>query len=68
MLTRLDVRHEETAKSVERAFVVCRDHEARVREIEVEMPTLKLVRRWALSGMATFAGAFCMAIIALVLK
>jgi len=67
-LTRLDVRHEETSKAVERAFEVCRDHETRMRSVEAEMPTLKLVRRWALAGMATFAGAFCMAIIALVMK
>lgn len=67
-LTRLDIRHEETAKGVERAFEVVRDHETRVRLIEAEMPTLKLVRRWALSGMATFAGALCLAVFALVLK
>lgn len=67
-LTKLDVRHEETAKAVERAFDVARDHETRVRLIEVEMPTLKLVRKWALSGMAAFAGALCLAILALVLK
>ncbi|OFZ67394.1 MAG: hypothetical protein A2V79_09285 [Betaproteobacteria bacterium RBG_16_56_24] len=67
-LTKLDVQHTEIAKAVERAFEVSRDHETRIRAIESEMPTLKLVRRWALSGMATFAGALCLAIIALVLK
>jgi len=68
MLTRLDVQHDESRSGLGRAFVAIEDHEKRMRSMESEMPTLKLVRGWAIGGMATFAGAFGLAIIALVLK
>lgn len=57
-LARLEARHAETRDALERAFdgikelkdVDIKDHETRLREIEENMPTVKLVRNWVITG------------------
>lgn len=65
VLTRLDVKHDDTRDGLTRAFKELEDHETRMRaiekeapkdnetrlsNIEKEMPTMKLVRGWIMAG------------------
>lgn len=68
VLTRLDVKHEEANKSVDRAFVSLKDHEGRIRVIETEMPTMKLVRGWVITGAIALIGLVGLTIVKMVLK
>ena len=67
-LTRLDVKHEETNKSVDRAFAVIKDHETRIRLVENEMPTMKMVRGWVIAGAIALVGLVAVSIANMVLK
>ena len=67
-LTRLDVKHEETNKAVERAFDDISDHETRIRVVETEMPTMKLIRGWVIAGVVSLVGLVGLAIAAMVIK
>ena len=67
-LTRLDVKHDETRDGLSRAFISLEDHEKRMRTVEVEMPTVKLARGWAMSGVIGIVGVLGLAILHLVLK
>lgn len=49
-LAQLEQKHLETKESLTRAFDSMNDINARLREIENEMPTLKLVRGWVIAG------------------
>lgn len=49
-LTALEQKHLETREALERAFKEIRTNDERVRVIEVEMPTLKLIRGWVIAG------------------
>jgi len=49
-LVQLEERHTETREALSRAFTNLGDHEDRLRGIEVEMPTVKLTRRWVIGG------------------
>ncbi len=49
-LTTLEQKHLETRESINRSFKAIEAIEARTRAIEVEMPTLKLVRGWVITG------------------
>lgn len=49
-LTRLDIKHDNTAEGLGRAFIMLTDHETRLRSIESEMPTLKLAKGWIIGG------------------
>ena len=55
-LARLEVHHAETRDGLERAFTDLGDHEARMRVIEVEMPTVKLIRNWVIGGVLSSVG------------
>lgn len=67
-LTRLDVKHEETNKEVERAFDDISDHETRIRVVETEMPTMKLIRGWVIAGVVSLVGLVGLAIAGMVIK
>lgn len=67
-LTRLDVKHEETNKAVDRAFADISDHETRIRVVETEMPTMKLIRGWVIAGVVSLVGLVGLAIAAMVIK
>lgn len=54
-LTSLEARHVETREALERAFNAIKDTETRVRVIEMELPTLKLIRGWVLAGVISCA-------------
>lgn len=49
-LTALEQKHVETREALERAFKEIKANDERMRVIEVEMPTLKLVRGWVIAG------------------
>lgn len=55
-LAALEQKHLETREAVGRAFDSLETHDARIRAIESEMPTLKLARGWLLSGMVGIIG------------
>lgn len=46
----LEERHLHTREALERAFAAIETTEKRVRHIEQEMPTLRLVRGWVIGG------------------
>lgn len=55
-LTTLEQKHLETRESINRSFKAIEAIEARTRAIEVEMPTLKLVRGWVITGILGILG------------
>lgn len=66
VLSRLEQRHAETRDGLERAFAEIADHETRVRTIETEMPTTKLIRGWVIAAVVCVIGMMGMAMIRLV--
>lgn len=78
-LTTLEVRHAETRESLNRAFSQMEmnrleqkeknsDYEKRLRAIEEQMPTMKLIRNWVVSGVLGTVGIVGIAAIVLVIK
>ena len=67
-LARLEVHHAETRDGLARAFAEIQDHETRVRVIEGEMPTVKLIRNWVIGGVISSVGMIGAAVIHLVVK
>ena len=53
-LVRLDILHDETRAALNRAFIEIAqtklDHETRIRLVESDMPTMRLVRNWVVAG------------------
>ena len=49
-LTRLEVHHSETRDSLTRTFTQLGDHEERIRALEIEAPSAKMIRNWIVSG------------------
>lgn len=49
-LAQLEQKHLETKESLARAFNSMSDLNHRMREVESEMPTLKLIRGWVIAG------------------
>lgn len=49
-LARLEQKHLETREAVGRAFDAIDKIDERVRSVELEMPTLKLIRKWVVTG------------------
>lgn len=52
-LTSLEAKHMETRGALERAFTEIGRHEERLRSIELELPTLKLIRGWVIAGVVS---------------
>lgn len=49
-LARLEAHHSETRDALSRAFADIGDHENRLRDIEAEMPTMRMIRNWVVAG------------------
>lgn len=49
-LTRLEQRHAETRDGLARAFAAIHDQEERLRRVESDMPTVRMVRNWVIAG------------------
>lgn len=49
-LVSLEQKHIETRQAIERAFSELKEHDLRIRDVEQEMPTLKLTRGWIVAG------------------
>jgi hypothetical protein len=49
-LTVLEQKHVETREALGRAFLQIDDHDERIRTVETEMPTLKMIRGWVIAG------------------
>ena len=67
-LTRLEERHEYTKQAMERAFTSIGKQDERITKIELEMPSLKMVRGWVIAGVMGIMGILGVAILHLVLK
>jgi hypothetical protein len=67
ILARLEQRHAETRDGLERAFGEIADHEARVRVIESEQPTTKLIKGWVITGVLAGLGMIGLAMVKLVM-
>lgn len=67
VLSRLEQRHAETRDGLERAFAELADHETRVRVIEQEQPTTKLIKGWVIAGVVGGLSMMGIAMIKLVI-
>ncbi len=83
ILAALEVKHEETRNGLNRAFQEIEDHEGRIRamelsapkkgderisSIESEMPTLKLVRGWVITGVLGILSILGVAVVSLIIR
>ena len=50
LLVSLEQKHTETREAMARAFTQLTEHEGKIRAVELEMPTIKLVRNWVIAG------------------
>ena len=66
-LVRLGVAHEQTRETLSRVWLELEDHEKRLRQIEVDMPTMRLARGWVVSGVVGLVGLLGLALAKLVL-
>ena len=67
-LTRLEERHEYTKQAMERAFSLIGKQDERLTKVELEMPSLKMVRGWVITGVLGIMGILGVAVVHLVLK
>ena len=65
-LVRLEERHIETKQSINRAFVELKSVDDRVKDIEIEIPALKEVRGWIITGVLGVMGLVGIALLTLV--
>lgn len=61
-LAALEQKHLETREALGRAFDAIKANETRVRSIELELPTLKLIRGWVIAGVIGCASLLGMAL------
>lgn len=64
-LAKLEQKHSETRDAVTRAFTTIERIDERVRHIELEMPTLKLVRKWVIAGIVGTMSLLAMTLVKL---
>lgn len=67
-LAKLEVHHTETRDGMARAFAELTDHETRVRAIEAEMPTMKMIRNWVVAGVVGVVSMMGAALVTLMIK
>lgn len=65
-LTRLEIHNSETQEAIKRAFNSIADHETRLRPIEADLPTLRLVRGWVIGGVIGVCSLLGVAVVSLV--
>ena len=74
-LTTLEVHHSQTRDAVGRAFSeierlgggVIKDHEDRLRGIEADLPTMRLVRNWVIAGVLSCTTMVGVALVGMVI-
>lgn len=74
-LTRLEARHAETRDGLARAFAAVqrlededlKDHENRLRVMEADMPTVRLIRGWVIAGVIGVVSLVGVAVVGIVL-
>lgn len=64
-LATLEQKHIETREAIERAFDAIADKDKRLRDIETEMPMLKMVKGWVITGVIGIIGLLATAIFGL---
>jgi hypothetical protein len=67
-LTTLEQKHLETRQAIERAFASIEKHELRIHNVELELPTLRLIRNWVISGVIGCTSMIGIAVISLLTK
>lgn len=65
-LTALEQKHIETRQALERAFSSIGKMDDRVRSIELELPTLKLIRGWVIGGVISVVSLLGIGVVKLV--
>lgn len=65
-LASLEQKHIETREALERAFNQLEKHDNRIGKMEIEMPTLKLIRGWVIMGVVGILGLLGVALFKLV--
>lgn len=55
-LASLEERHDSTRDGIRAIADSLKDHEDRIRVVEADLPTLRLVRRWIISGVTGVLG------------
>ncbi|MDE4918283.1 hypothetical protein ACUXAV_000322 [Cupriavidus metallidurans] len=53
----LEQRHLDTREALERAFKAIKDNDIRIRAIETDLPTMRLVRGWVITGVLAVMAA-----------
>ena len=61
-LTSLEQKHVETRQALERAFNELDKQDERIRKLELEMPTLQLIRNWVIAGVLSCIGMLGLAV------
>lgn len=70
-LASIELLHTETRALADATKITADDHETRIRDMEGEMPTLKLTRQWIISGVIGIWGvliAVCVAAVKVVVS
>ena len=49
-LTQLEIKHSETREALGRAFEELASQSKRIKDMELEMPTMRLTRGWIIAG------------------
>jgi len=65
-LARLEEYHKQSRSSINRSFSEISTHDVRLRLLEMEMPLLKLVRGWVITGVIGIVAILGAAVIGLV--
>lgn len=55
-LARIEERHEAQRRALERAFESLKEHDSRIKTIEVQEPISKMVNRWVIAGVIGIVG------------
>lgn len=53
----MEQRHLETREALERAFKSLKEQDGRIRAIETDLPTMRLVRGWVITGVLAVMAA-----------
>lgn len=67
-LALLEMHHVETRDGLHRAFTEIEKIERRIRDIEINMPTLKLTSGWVIAGLLAAAGALGAGVVTIILR